>query len=503
MKFNGSERKILETLFGMSQGYVLDFSNRTMEEFFQEHFGIEIYNPKYDRENLSSSKANRLRTIWEDEDDLTVGKIIYALIEYMEISSMLNGKEISQTDLLLIPKVKDIAARLVSAPSPVSFQTETQAVLEKSKIIRDFTASQFNDFSLNKKIYLLNVLYSYYEAILRAYYGNGLIFLKSGIDELNVSFKVLRRKLVEVILSEPSFEELKESQCYQALIEPLTSLYSAPNFLDGVWSDGVEQYLIDFREMVADKDLFENNSEIHPFDKSVALLLGAIKEEVAGLESIMREKEKGFLHQFSSDKKTDAKKDDVTKPEETVIKHEHTHRFENSIQEKEIAISIDDKRNTSKTKNKFPYPIPAGTEWRQVSMKVLANEKIQIKIPAKEHTATYEEMGFGKHDGKPSVIWAFFKILAMQNGEISIADETAKVQYKKQKQQVSDILKNYFSMESDPFHPYKENNSYKTRFTLFSDTTTEKGKTYANNEKNQSDRYSDFGEYMEDIAPIL
>lgn len=299
MKFNGSERKILETLFGMSQGYVLDFSNRTMEEFFQEHFGIEIYNPKYDRENLSSSKANRLRTIWENEDDLTVGKIIYALIEYMEISSVLNGKEISQTDLLLIPKVKDIATRLVSAPSPVSFQTETQAVLEKSKIVRDFTASQFSDFSLNKKIYLLSVLYSYYEAILRAYYGNGIIFLKSGIDELNVSFRVLRRKLVEVILSEPSFEELKESQCYQALIEPLTSLYSAPNFLDGVWSDGVEQYLIDFREIIADKDLFENNSEIHKFDASVASLMRIINIEIADLLGIMRKNEKSFFQRTS------------------------------------------------------------------------------------------------------------------------------------------------------------------------------------------------------------
>lgn len=503
MRFNGSERKIIETLFGMSQGYVLDFSNRTIEEFFQEHFGIEIYSPKYDRENLSASKANRLRAIWEDEDDLTVGKILYALIEYMEVSSMLSGKEISPTDLLLIQKVKDIAAKLVSAPSPVSFQAEAKTVLEKSKIIRDFTAFQFSDFSLNKKIYLLRILYSYYEAVIRAYYGNGLIFLGSGIDELNVSFKVLRKKLVEVVLSEPSFEELKESQCYQCLIEPMTSLYSAPSFLDGTWADGVEQYLIDFREMVADKDLFENNSEIHSFDKSVALLLATTKEEIVGLENIMREKEKSFLHQFSFDKKTDTKKDDDAKPKETVIKHEHIHTFQNSIQEKEIAISIDDKRNASKAKNKFPYPVPAGTEWRQVSMKVLGDEKIHIKLPAKEHTATYEEMGFGKHDGKPSVLWAFFKILAMQNGEISITDETAKVQYKKQKQQVSDILKNYFSMESDPFHPYKENNSYKTRFTLFSDTGVEKDRVYANDKKGQDDRYSGIGEYMEDIAPTL
>lgn len=503
MKFNGSERKILETLFGMSQGYVLDFSNRTMEEFFQEHFGIEIYSPKYDRENLSASKANRLRAIWEDEDDLTVGKTIFALIEYMEVSSMLNGKELSQTDLLLTPKAKEIATKLVSAPNSISFQAEAKTVLEKSKIIKDFTALPLSDFSLNKKIYFLRILYSYYEAILRAYYGNGLIFLGSGIDELNVSFKILRRKLIEVILSEPSFAELKESQCYQGLIEPMTSLYSASHFLDGTWADGVEQYLIDFREIVADKDLFENNSEIHPFDKSVALLLETAKTEIASLESIMREKEKNFFQQFPSGKKSGTKKDDAPKPEGTVIKHEHIHTFKNSIQEKEIAISIDDKRNADKTKNKFPYTIPAGTEWRQVSMKVLSGELVYIKLPSKEHTATYEEIGLGKHDGKPSVLWDFFKVLASQNGEISIKDDTAKTQYKKQKQQVSDILKNYFSMESDPFYPYKENNSYKTRFTLFSDTVTEKDKSYAEDKKRQDDRYSDIGDYMEDVAPTL
>ncbi len=205
------------------------------------------------------------------------------------------------------------------------------------------------------------------------------------------------------------------------------------------------------------------------------------------------------INQKEEPQATDAGVEALTKK----IIHEHTHRFENSIQEKEIAISIDDKRNASKTKNKFPYPVPAGTEWRQISMNVLKDEKVHIKLPSKEHTATYEEIGFGKHDGKPSVLWAFFKILAMQNGEISIPDETVKVQYKKQKQQVSDILKNYFSMESDPFHPYKENNSYRTRFTLFSDTVTEKSKVYADDKKTQDDRYSGIEEYMEDIAPTL
>lgn len=205
------------------------------------------------------------------------------------------------------------------------------------------------------------------------------------------------------------------------------------------------------------------------------------------------------INQKEEPKATDAGVEALTQK----IIHEHTHRFENSIQEKEIAISIDDRRNANKTKNKFPYPVPAGTEWRQVSMKVLNDEKVQIKLPSKEHTATYEEMGFGKHDGKPSVLWIFFKVLASQNGEISILDDTAKTQYKKQKQQVSDILKNYFSLESDPFYPYKENNSYKTRFTLFSEAMAEKEEVFANGKNKENDDYSDFEDYLKDVAPTI
>jgi hypothetical protein len=502
MKLGGNDRKILETLFEMSGGSVADFTNRTMEEFFRESFDIEIYSSKYDRENRSGSKANRLRGIWDEEDEVTVGKIVYSLIEYMEVSSLTNGIEISQSKLLLIQKAKEVAAKLIVGPNTVSFHTEAKTALEKSKIINDFTGLRLEELALDKKIYLLKIFCSYYEAIIRAYYGAGLFFLTSGIDELNVSFKVLRRKLVELILSEPSFEELKNSDCYQALIDPMTSLYSSPSFLEGVWDDAIQQYLTDFREMVVDKDLFENNSKVHSFDKSVALLLNTIKEEVIELRNLMKKKEEHFYQQFSSENNEQTESNQAKKRQEPIIKHEHRHIFENSIQEKEIAISVDDRRNSKGAKNKFPYTIPAGTEWRQVSMKVLEDEKVHIQLPSKEYIATYEEMGFGKNNGKPSVLWDFFKVLASQNGEMSIKDKTAKVQYKKQKQQISDALKNYFSMESDPFHPYKENSSYKTRFTLFSDTIVANGGAYTDDRKVE-DNHSDIADYMNEIAPII
>ena len=41
-KYNNRER-----LFGMPSGYVLEFSNRTFEEFFIDRAQINIYNSKY------------------------------------------------------------------------------------------------------------------------------------------------------------------------------------------------------------------------------------------------------------------------------------------------------------------------------------------------------------------------------------------------------------------------------------------------------------------------
>jgi hypothetical protein len=43
-----TERRKLEQLLGMGSGYVLNFSNRTFDDFFFESIGRSIYDPQYD-----------------------------------------------------------------------------------------------------------------------------------------------------------------------------------------------------------------------------------------------------------------------------------------------------------------------------------------------------------------------------------------------------------------------------------------------------------------------
>lgn len=74
------ERTKLEKQLQMGDGYVLDFSNRTLAEFVAESTGRYIYDPKYDY--ASGSKANRLRAFWTQEPNHIVGKLISDLLDY-------------------------------------------------------------------------------------------------------------------------------------------------------------------------------------------------------------------------------------------------------------------------------------------------------------------------------------------------------------------------------------------------------------------------------------
>jgi len=81
----------------MGGGYVLDYSNRTFEEFFREVVGVEIYDPCYSLG--SGSKANRMRAFWQVATDAQLRLLLNGLIEGWDIYSR---EQISNTsrDLL-------------------------------------------------------------------------------------------------------------------------------------------------------------------------------------------------------------------------------------------------------------------------------------------------------------------------------------------------------------------------------------------------------------------
>jgi hypothetical protein len=74
------EKQQLERLFDMGGGYVLAFSNSTLQEFVQDIVRINIYDDQY-AEEWSGSKATRLRKLWKVDGNATVARLLDALIK--------------------------------------------------------------------------------------------------------------------------------------------------------------------------------------------------------------------------------------------------------------------------------------------------------------------------------------------------------------------------------------------------------------------------------------
>ncbi len=104
-----AEKRKLERAFGMSSGYVLDFSNRTFEEFILDSVGIEIYDEKYDYG--SGSKANRMRALWDLEPNHVVGKVLEDIFEDWEEWNKKEHNPLSGIDE--VPRFTDDCVKIV------------------------------------------------------------------------------------------------------------------------------------------------------------------------------------------------------------------------------------------------------------------------------------------------------------------------------------------------------------------------------------------------------
>jgi hypothetical protein len=73
----------------MKSGYVLDFNNRTLQEFILDSVQIDIFSNNYADDG--TSKANRLRCLLRKESNHAVGKLLNDLIDYVQRTTNPHG----------------------------------------------------------------------------------------------------------------------------------------------------------------------------------------------------------------------------------------------------------------------------------------------------------------------------------------------------------------------------------------------------------------------------
>lgn len=111
-----ADKQYLENALRMSNGYVLNFSDKTFKEFFQNDLHIDIYNNKYAMNG--TSKANRLRTFFQLENNQLVGKAIICL------SNCIRNMELLGANVIFSKGVMEIGQRLMDTLSENNSQIQ-------------------------------------------------------------------------------------------------------------------------------------------------------------------------------------------------------------------------------------------------------------------------------------------------------------------------------------------------------------------------------------------
>ncbi|MHA4945694.1 TIGR02391 family protein [Micromonospora sp. SD19] len=129
------DKTFLEAVLGMSGGYVLDLTNTSLAQLFDD-LGIDIYEDKY--AECGVSKANRLRTLWKISSDREVALTLGTLADYIEAKQAAPGfsgfcQEITDDQIARIRKIATELDSALSADSTPAIFT-TQATVLKNKI---------------------------------------------------------------------------------------------------------------------------------------------------------------------------------------------------------------------------------------------------------------------------------------------------------------------------------------------------------------------------------
>ena len=89
-QITSKDMALVDVVFGMNSGYVLDFSNSQFAAFFARDLNIDIYHDRYALHG--NSKGKRLRAFLEIAPNHEASRALTALWEY-RISKMLNRNE--------------------------------------------------------------------------------------------------------------------------------------------------------------------------------------------------------------------------------------------------------------------------------------------------------------------------------------------------------------------------------------------------------------------------
>ena len=150
------EREALEQALGMDSGYVLDFSDRTFNDFFYETIAIDPEDQSQLFNGRGTSKAKRLRSFIERAQPALVAKILREMWEYREAigfaPSVPNEGKLKESYFSIVARIEGRADAI---------DTSAIETFEPNETLEELVASIRRDLDANKPQAALDRLHTY------------------------------------------------------------------------------------------------------------------------------------------------------------------------------------------------------------------------------------------------------------------------------------------------------------------------------------------------------
>jgi hypothetical protein len=146
------ELKLVDELFGMSSGYVLDFNNRTFADFFRREVGIDIYDNAYAING--GSKGKHLRAFLTIAQPRAIARALGALWEYREADRVGRGE--AETVANAHRRLSAIVERLGGLALPTYEPIAPAAETKPQAVPRTFRADETALRHLEERFFALH-----------------------------------------------------------------------------------------------------------------------------------------------------------------------------------------------------------------------------------------------------------------------------------------------------------------------------------------------------------
>ena len=113
------------------------------------------------------------------------------------------------------------------------------------------------------------------------------------------------------------------------------------------------------------------------------------------------------------------------------------------------------------------FPTPDGTRWSDIKIQFRNGHTVTIWAGGQSGRYTYYQMGmYSKKNGDRTVQWKLLEAFANSRGEIDWSSPFATDKLKKQKQELSRRLREFFRLKEDPIEWVKGEKCYRCRFQI-------------------------------------